>query len=311
MAKPKEPVGTPESGEQPTALKPQAAQPKAPAVHKRPPTRRLKPGDLICPECGEGNDATRKFCSRCGTSLQEAQVVKKKWWQYLIPRRGPKKRKAGDRPSARKTRTSFSSKLLGVMFGGVMRIVGLVVLIGGIVYSLVPSVRNPVNDEIGKAKDKVNSWIHPKRTEVLPNSVTVSSRIGPKHSFHQLADTATNTYWAARIPKSPTQHITLTFGFSGKFDLKNIVVWNGVGDSKERDYNSTARPDHVILEFPGTSVPGCQIELGDKPSDASKTDVSKCGANGVDEVSIRIDDYYGQSKGTNLVAVAKVQFFKS
>jgi hypothetical protein len=310
VAKPKEPAEGPDVAEQPAAQRPQAPQPKAPSIQRRPPTRRLQPGDLVCPECGEGNDATRKFCSRCGTSLQAAEIVKRKWWQRLLPRSGPKKRKAGDRPSARKTRTPLPMKMLGVMAGGTMRIVGIAVLIGGIVYGLFPSVRNTINHDIGSVKNKINSWIHPTRTEVLPNSVLVSSRIGPRHSFPELKDTATNTYWAARIPKSNTEHITLTFGFSDKFDLKNIVVWNGVGDAKSPDYNSTARPDHVFLTFPDSSVPGCAIEFGDNPAAPSKVDVSKCHANGIEAVQVRIDDYYGQSKATHLVALAKIQFFK-
>jgi hypothetical protein len=309
VAPPREDVPAPEKGEQPGALKPQARAPVRPPTTKRPPTRRLEPGDLICPDCGEGNPSTRKFCSRCGASLVTAEVVKKKWWQRLIPRRGPKKRKAGDRPSARKTRQPLPMKLLGVFFGGASRIIGVIVIIAGLLYTLVPGIRSGVNDKVTSLKNTVNGWFHPTRTEVLPTDVFVSQAI-KGHGANFLKDTATNTYWAAHIPKSGTNvHLTITFSFSSKFDLKNLAVWNGIGDAKGRDYNSTARPQHVFLSFPDTSVAGCPVVFKDTPAAASTIDVSKCGANGIDEVQIRIDDVY-PSSGAKIVALAKVQFYK-
>jgi hypothetical protein len=155
----------------------------------------------------------------------------------------------------------------------------------------------------------VNSWIHPNRTEVLPTDVFVSRDI-KGHGAVALKDTATNTFWAARLPKrANTRHITITYHFSSKFDLKNMAVWNGIGDSKVRDYNSTARVDHVFLSFPGSGVPGCALQFADTPGAASKMDVRKCNANAIAEVVIRIDDYY-PSSGAQIVALAKVQFFK-
>ena len=309
VAPPKEDAPAAEKAEQPGALKPQAAAPTRPPVQKRPPTRRLEPGDLICPDCGEGNPTTRKFCSRCGASLETAQVVKKKWWQRFVPGRGPKKRKAGDRPSARKTRKSFPMKMMGFAFGGVARVIGVLFIVGGLLYGLVPGIRNGVNDKITSLKNTVNGWFHPTRTEVLPTDVFVSASI-KGHGANLLKDTATNTYWAAHVPKPGSNvHLTVTYSFSSKFNLKNLAVWNGIGDSKARDYNSTERPQHVFLSFPGSTVAGCPETFKDSPGAASTLDVSDCGANGIDEVQIRIDDYY-PSSGAKIVALAKVQFYK-
>jgi zinc-ribbon domain len=306
VARPNEPRGTAESSEQPAAQRPQTARPPSVSIQRRPPTRRLQPGDLICPECGEGNPTTRKFCSRCGTSLEAAQLVKKKWWQYLIPRRGPKKRTAGDRPSARRTRKSFPSKVLGVLFGGVSRVIGVILIIGGVLYGLVPGIRNTANDDLASVKNKVNSWIHPTRTEVQPTDVFVNRSL-PNHGDRQLGDTKTNTYWAAKKPPASFK-IVMRYNFSSKFDLKNIAVWNGVGDSKDPDYNSVGRPRNVFLTFPGTTAT-CSVTLGDVPAAAWKKDVSSCHANGVTEVDVAIDDYYGPLHPP-FVAMAKMQFFK-
>jgi hypothetical protein len=306
VARPVEPKGTPDSTEQPAAQRPQAPRPVAPNVQRRPPTRRLEPGDLICPDCGEGNPTTRKFCSRCGASLETAQLVKAKWWQRLMPGRGPKKRKAGDRPSARKTRKSMPSKILGVMFGGASRVVGVILLVGGLVYGLVPNVRGAVNDEFSTVKNKINSWIHPSRTQILPTDTLVSSFLA-RHGAQNLTDTKTNTYWEARRPGGSTR-LVLTYQFADKFNLKNIAVWNGVGDSQSPDYNSTLRPQHVFFSFPGTTVPGCQVTFGDVPNKASKTDVAGCNANGVSEIIITINDYYPSTSKN--VALSSIEFFK-
>ncbi len=268
----------------------------------------MEPGDLICAECGEGNPTTRKFCSRCGTSLESAQVVKAKWWQKLMPRRGPKKRKAGDRPSARKTRKSFPSKVMAVLFGGVSRVVGVILLVGGLVYGIVPNVRSSVNEQFGSIKGTVNGWIHPKRTEVIPTGVIASSQL-PGHAGQFITDGPTNTYWEARIPKKGTVKLTLDFTFQSKFDLKNLAVWNGVGSSKTPDYTSTARLQDIFLDFPGTNIPGCPVKVQDLPNKAVTINVSNCNASGVAEIRVTLLDFAGGPKLTT-VAAAKLQFYK-
>jgi zinc-ribbon domain len=294
--------------EQPAAQRPTTARPPSVSIQRRPPTRRLEPGDLVCPECGEGNPTTRKFCSRCGTSLETAQVVKAKWWQKLLPRRGPKKRQAGDRPSARRTRKSFPSKVMAVLFGGVSRVVGVIFLIGGLVYGIVPNVRDAVNEEVGGVKGKINSWIHPTRTEVIPTAVLGSSQL-PGHAAQFLTDGPTNTYWESRLPRLNTRKLTLDFTFQNKFDLKNIAIWNGVGSSKEPDYTTTQRLQTIFLNFPDTAIKGCEVPVKDIPKEAVKIDVSDCNADGITRIRVTILEYAGDAK-LKTVAVAKVQFYK-
>jgi len=295
--------------EQPAALRPTAARAPGVSIQRRPPTRRLEPGDLVCPECGEGNPATRKFCSRCGTSLEAAQVVKAKWWQKLKPRRGPKKRKAGDRPSARKTRKSFPAKVLAVLFGGVTRVVGVIMLIAGLVYGIVPGIRSSVNEQIGSIKDTVNGWIHPTRTEVIPTGIGPGSEL-PGHPTSLIIDRATNTYWEAKIPRGATRKLALDITFQNNFDLKNMVIWNGVGSSKDQDYTSTLRVAKMFLEFPDNpKIPGCTISTKDRPNEADKIDVSDCNADGIDRVRITLLEYDGDPK-LREVAVSKLQFYK-
>jgi hypothetical protein len=83
---------------QPGAQKPGAAQQRAKAA-KQPPTRVIRPGDLVCGHCGEGNDANRSFCRRCGESLAEVVPVKQpSWFKRLFSREPKAPAEAGARP---------------------------------------------------------------------------------------------------------------------------------------------------------------------------------------------------------------------
>ncbi|MER6799974.1 zinc ribbon domain-containing protein, partial [Amycolatopsis mediterranei] len=81
----------------------QVVQPAEPIAPVRQPVQQtveeqiLNPGDLICGRCGKGNAPARNFCSRCGASLAESEVVKTSWWRRLFGRK-PKELKAGARP---------------------------------------------------------------------------------------------------------------------------------------------------------------------------------------------------------------------
>jgi hypothetical protein len=63
------------SGDSPAAA---AARVQAPKAHERPkhvkvtPSRTALPGDVACEECGEANPPDRRFCLRCGASLESA-----------------------------------------------------------------------------------------------------------------------------------------------------------------------------------------------------------------------------------------------
>ena len=57
----------------PTAQQPtKAKRPPRPAPKQKAPDQSIKAGDLVCGQCGQGNDPGRKFCRKCGNSLAEA-----------------------------------------------------------------------------------------------------------------------------------------------------------------------------------------------------------------------------------------------
>ena len=94
------------------------------ARQKTAPTRVVNPGDLVCGQCGEGNDPNRRFCRRCGASCRRAAVFTlpwyRRWWRRLTTR---KTREAGDRPRNRRRAsagpgpgwlTSWGAKVIGM-----------------------------------------------------------------------------------------------------------------------------------------------------------------------------------------------------
>jgi hypothetical protein len=70
---PSAPTTSPSSPSAPS-LSPQAPAQPAAKPSRVPPSRDLQKGELVCPECGKENDPARKFCTRCGTPLESAQV---------------------------------------------------------------------------------------------------------------------------------------------------------------------------------------------------------------------------------------------
>jgi hypothetical protein len=304
------------SDEQPGALRPQAVQPTAPKIQRRPPTRRLEPGDLICPECGEGNPDSRKFCSRCGTSLVDAQVVKKKWWQKLLPHRGPKMRKAGERPSARKTKKPLHFRLLGVLFGGLGRVVAVLFIVGGILVGMVPTIRSSFTGEVSSAKNWVMGFFQktygPINVTGAISDTTVLNAPGEKpgrqatgnHAASMAIDTHPNTWWLSK-PIKHGRDVVLHVTFGGTFNVQKIRVWNG----DQNNFDAYDRPQDIVLVW--SNGKSSDVTL---VNDAKETDYNVSNGDGARSVDIHIKSVYRSTakakKGGRLIALAEIYFLQ-
>jgi hypothetical protein len=222
---------------------PQAARRRGPAVTKTAPTRRLRPGDLICGDCGEGNPPTRKFCSRCGESLSQAESVKVRWWRKLFRKRGPKvvaiseaKADRGSRPATGAARHSLRKVYRRVRIAG-----GLVVILAGVVYGSYPPFRSFINDKVSSGKSAISKKVD---THFVPERpVTVKANLQSKgHPAAHATDTFTNTYWSA--PFSYTNYPTLTFTFSHRITLERMIINLGASD-----FAAHGRPSLLVLVF--------------------------------------------------------------
>jgi len=180
----------------------------------------FKPGDRICPSCGGGNDPLRKFCRKCGSSLELAVVAVAKqvpWYRRLF-RRSQKVMEAGARPTSMADPGTTVSSLLS----RVLPFAIVVVIMGAIgSYFVVPDVQSQVNTTINQLK-----------RQYLPDLVSVTP-VATGASFEAI-DGFSNTFWQAGGNKP-----TITLHFDPAVDLGNIVVTNGADGE---DFAAMRRP---------------------------------------------------------------------
>jgi hypothetical protein len=232
--------------DQPGERAPQVTRQHAVAVTKTKSTRRLRPGDLICGECGEGNPPTRKFCSRCGTSLTEAVTARVPWWRRLRFRRGPRVVAVTARPGA----TSAGRPSAGPDFKQALRkiyrrgrlVLGALILIAGLIYGTYPPFRALINGKVSSVKNSVSHAIDQHFVPIHPVSVSANLQV-PGHPGSAAVDSFLNTYWLA--PFSLTDYPTLTLTFDHPVTLKRMIIYSG----NNSNYLEYSRPSLLVLLF--------------------------------------------------------------
>ncbi len=263
-------------------------QRQAPPGHKPRLTERRAPqaGDLICGQCGEANAPTRKFCSRCGSGLVEAQVVREKWWRRIFPKR--QAAKAGTR---HRRRTSP-----GKVVGRVVRWALAVLLLGGIgLYGLVSPFRQAVNEQVGSAAGTVKDWFTNDPKPVRPSEVTATAS-SAGHEAPLAADNAPNTFWSAPIePTLPT----LVFKFDKAVDLERAIFRIGIGDK----FQTAFRPAKVHLVY--STGKTFDLTLTDVPDEQP---VKLENGEGAQSVELFIESTHRSLQG-NEVAISEIEFF--
>ncbi len=288
---------------QPQALKPQAPQKRQPPkVAPSKPTRTPRQGDLVCGTCGEVNPSARKFCSRCGTSLAAAVVVKISWIKRAFARK-PKVAMAGERPWESGTGAKKRKKRqgLGKLIVPARRIISVALVALGLLYGVYSPFRNWVNDKYTSAKDSVLSVVHPEYLPVTAGPGTTSNEptpLDPAHPASAATDGFKNTYWLTNPPSEgfrPELDVQLT----EQTDIDKIIVHNGASD----DFQGFHRPKTLLFVFDN----GNEYEVGLKNTPDPQT-VSIEQGGGVQRFKIAVTDVYESIDGT-AVALTEIEFF--
>lgn len=298
-----------EQPQQPAPVQPQAVQPQAPVRRKPPkvqpgkPTRTPQKGDLICGECGEANSPGRKFCSRCGTSLAAAVVVKIPWWKRIF-RRKPKSAMAGERPWTAKEGGKKKPKRRGIgrFIAPVRRVLTVVLVVLGIVYGVYSPFHNWVNREFTSVKTKVISIIHPQFDPVTAGPGTTSNEVtplDPAHPATMATDGFKNTYWLS-APPSADFRPELDVALTEKVDLAKVIVRTGASDN----FQGHHRPKTLLFIFDN----GNQFEAQLKNTPEAQTVTIHNGA-GVQHFKIAVTGIYESINGTDM-ALTEIEFFK-
>ena len=282
---------------EPAERAPEVSRPRAAAVTLTKSTRRLRPGDLLCGACGEGNLPTRKFCGRCGESLRTAEVVRTPWWRRLFRRRGAKVVAAHRRPGqAPGGRSSGLRQALRRIYRVGRLVIAVILLAAGVFYGAYPPFRSEVNTEVAALKDKITNQVNQVFVPVHAVKIDANAQ-APGHPASAAFDEALNTYWLA--PAAEGQNPTLTLTFAHPVTLQRMIVHAGASDG----YTAHGRPSLLLLVF--SNQESDTINLQDT---AKQQTVTITHALQVSSMQIQVAETYQGGTPTD-VAIAEIELF--
>jgi hypothetical protein len=285
-----------------TAMAPQVREQRARTATRQAPTRRLQPGDLVCGDCGEGNPPNRKFCSRCGTSLETATAVKTPWWRKLLPKRKAKVLDAGARPGRAGVRAkSRRAAALAKIFPTIRKVIAVVALLSGLAYGAYAPFRGWTNDKVVAGKNKITHLINPKYDPVHPTGVNATTRPIKGHESGKAIDGFKNTFWQSTTPLAGGKNVqvALLLRFPTKVDLDRALFTIGVS----ANFTSTNRPQKVHIVYNTGATYDLTLTDTQEPQE-----VKLGNGHGITSMSIFITSYYRAERSTD-VAVTELELF--
>jgi hypothetical protein len=283
----------------PISVAPTTARPRSAPRTLEAPTRR-HPGDLICGQCGEGNDPVRHFCRRCGNSLDEAVAIRLPWYRRFFNKVfGVRTREAGWRPG----RVGPPN-----VMGGVWRIVrlaiGALIVIALLAFLLVPGFRTLVVDRATSTFTAIRRVVHPNYEPVTPIGASASTAVAG-HGPMLAIDGYSNTYWAALASdRAPV----LVVRFSGLQDIAAVAFRSGASGSAPADAaNLQPRPHVLHLVF--SNGYATDVTLNDDTTQTQSTFLEDGKAKQVSFVEIHVQSVYAPAGASaSSVAITEVEF---
>ena len=279
----------------PTSVAPAIARPRTAPRTLEAPTRH-KAGDLICGQCGEGNEPTRHFCRRCGQTLDEAIAVQLPWYRRFLNRLfGVRTREAGWRPHR-----VGPPNVLGAFWRLVRLALLAIVAIAVLAFLLIPSFHSLVVSRVTTAVTSVRKIVHPNYDPIHPTGAGATSSLAG-HLPGLAMDGYVNTYWAASAADRTPD---LRLSFAAPTDLAEIGFTSGAAGSAPADqFLAQPRPHDVHLVFSdGTTQ---QVTLADQP----KAQFFPLTAKQVTFVEIHILSVWPTAgPAPSSVAIAEVEF---
>lgn len=308
------PLPLPSTPSAPASQLPGAAEAKRFAP--RPATQHAapKPGELVCGSCGSGNDADRKFCRQCGSSLVAAVVEPiLPWWKRFLARdrkKVPPPRPTGPgHPSKRTQRKRNVRKVIGWF-----RIAGALIAVAGVLgIVFVGPLRTKVTDFTSCKTRQGKALIKPPLKSIaLTNRAAASAEV-PERPAVKAFDTNIATFWQAPADPNSGAGSTLVVDFAGPSTVRQIHFFPGL--PKDQAPNSQPTPKNVTLTF--LSREGdrdvSQQERFTLNSNVAEEDQLlklKKAKKEVVKVQVTIVDVL-PNQGGNQVAITDVQFFGS
>jgi hypothetical protein len=290
---------------QPAAVKPAQAQKRRVAPPPKPPDEpEYNPGDLVCTNCGAGNDPARRFCRRCGQTLVDAVVAQRPPWWRRIFRRRDRALKAGERPRdmGDRERRGGMSWLTGLFkLRRIVLTVAMLAAAAGIsAYAFLPDFRG----EVDKVVAEVKRIVMPTAGEVFARSFEASSW-ETDHEPKLVGDPYSNTYWAVRTDgDSPT----LTVIFDEAIDFTAVIFTATPVTTPPTPHTSFDRPRTIEVSFPDSEAEGFQINLDDSEKPVIEQGFD---ARGITKIEFRFTEFWPVEEGGEpIMAISDMQFRK-
>jgi hypothetical protein len=300
----------------PAAQMPTAQQPSAQKAPPRPDPKVaaaekvINAGDLVCGQCGEGNDPARKFCRKCGNSLAAAVVAKKlPWWKKLFggkkaaaASKGPDGRTGKEKRKAAQRQASFKASQVRATATKAIFVLGALGI--GASFIFIPNVGARATKFARENISKATSAVNPKFEAVNATSVNALTWV-PGHEPNFANDLGINTYWAEGAEAEGIGQ-SQSFTFEGKVELAKVILTVGATETPEI-YLNNPRPKQLHIVF--DTGKSADITLKDEFQKAQSFSLK--GAKGVSKVDIVIASVYqGKAGGGSDSGIAEVEFKK-
>lgn len=295
------------AAQRPVAQQPSTVKPPP----RRDPTTKpqevaVKAGDLICDQCRQGNDPTRKFCRKCGNSLAKAAPVKKlPWWKTLFSSKKKggktsKEAKGGKSAKNKANEAKYKTQRLLAKVRFIFMGIALLGLIG--VNVAVPSLRDNVLGKVKSGFTSLQGTFNPQFKTVNAVEVTATSAI-PGHEPGFANDLVLNSFWAEAAEGEGIGQ-TISFTFESPADLTKVLISAGSTDTPENYLNQPRPKDlHLVFDTGGSFDVTLEDEFRKSQSFTVK------GAKGVTKVDVVISSVYKGRSGLD-TAIAEVEFKK-
>jgi hypothetical protein len=227
-------------------------------------TRELQPGDLICGHCGQGNEPTRRFCLRCGSSLVEAKVLVIPWWRRLVQWRpghkqakppapvagvDPESDEVEGRPKVLKVKRQRNLAKVAKSL-----LVPLLVLLV-VVALIVPGIRHAIGSNVTRGKNALSRSISKKVEDVHALSAVAPS--DPTHPAALLIDGNASSYWATPSAANSGLNTAIQIDLGETTPLDFLVFT--IGAQVPDNFASLARPEQVLVRFSDNVTQSTQL----------------------------------------------------
>ncbi|MEU9255924.1 hypothetical protein AB0D66_29295, partial [Streptomyces sp. NPDC048270] len=287
--------------DEPDAVLPQAPQARPTRQsHRTARSNAIQPGHLICGDCGQGNTPTRRFCSRCGSELNEAAVARTPWWRRLQPRRGPRVVALGT-GAGRNEPTVAPGERFRQIYGKVKIVMGCVVFLACFMYASYTPFRNEVNGRVDGVRASALGFIQSHYSPVRPSKVSTKGSTNG-HGPENMVDLNAANFWARPFDPDPMHtkdEVVVTVEFDRIVSLNQLIITSGASDA----FTDHGRPRELVLKFTNGKVKVITLQDTAKPQKFPLKD-----ATAIKSVQITVTNVFPSEKNKD-VAISELEFF--